>query len=412
MRILHTVESYLPLKHGMSEVVKQISERLVVLGHDVTVATSSCSSRHLNIINGVKIKSFNIKGNFVEGFQGEVESYKSFLLNEQYDIVVNFAAQQWATDICIEILPNIKARKVFVPTGFSELANPAFALYFEKMKIWMKMYDMNVFLSDNYRDINFARNNNISKLTLIPNGAAKDEFLNSNKEFDLRQNLKLPKECKLIIHVGSYTYVKGHEQALNIFLKSKLDNVALVFIGSNFKDGEGRYFAEKLHWYKHLHILKRFIKPGERKELLFFFIKTRIKYLKKVFTISLRRDQLIAAYQQADLFLFPSMIECSPIVLFEAIASKTPFLVTDVGNSKEIIDWTRGGELLPTIIDTNGHSNAIIDQSAQLMKTLLSNTTKLKEMSENGYLNWLNKFTWEEIALQYEKMYVNLKNQI
>jgi hypothetical protein len=42
VRILHTVEFYLPFKHGMSEVVKQISERIIVLVYDVTVATSSC----------------------------------------------------------------------------------------------------------------------------------------------------------------------------------------------------------------------------------------------------------------------------------------------------------------------------------------------------------------------------------
>jgi glycosyltransferase involved in cell wall biosynthesis len=53
---------------------------------------------------------------------------------------------------------------------------------------------------------------------------------------------------------------------------------------------------------------------------------------------SLSRIETLAAYHQADLFLFPSNIECSPLVLFESIASKTPFLTTDVGNAKEIIE--------------------------------------------------------------------------
>ena len=62
----------------------------------------------------------------------------------------------------------------------------------------------------------------------------------------------------------------------------------------------------------------------------------------RILILNIDREETVAFYQTADLFLFPSNIECSPIVLFEAMASKTPFLVTDVGNSKEIISWSEG----------------------------------------------------------------------
>lgn len=39
MKIFHCVESYYPAVGGMQEVVKQLSERLACLGHDVTVVT-------------------------------------------------------------------------------------------------------------------------------------------------------------------------------------------------------------------------------------------------------------------------------------------------------------------------------------------------------------------------------------
>ena len=54
LKILHTVELYSPSVGGMQEVVKQISERLVKKGHDVTVATTKLSNRKSKIINGVK----------------------------------------------------------------------------------------------------------------------------------------------------------------------------------------------------------------------------------------------------------------------------------------------------------------------------------------------------------------------
>ncbi len=46
MRILHTVEFYHPSIRGAQEVVRQFSERLVTLGHDVTVVTTKLPERN------------------------------------------------------------------------------------------------------------------------------------------------------------------------------------------------------------------------------------------------------------------------------------------------------------------------------------------------------------------------------
>ncbi|HHT9147078.1 MAG TPA: glycosyltransferase, partial [Candidatus Wunengus sp. YC61] len=114
------------------------------------------------------------------------------------------------------------------------------------------------------------------------------------------------------------------------------------------------------------------------------------------------------AYKQADLFLFPSKIECSPIVLFEAMASKTPFLTTDVGNAQEIIKWSGSGMILPTSKDKYGYSLAETDKSAALLEKIYNNPIKLKTMAENGYKAWKKRFTWSKIARQYEQIYKRL----
>src|ERR1700722_5065146 len=169
MKILHTVESYYPSVGGMQEVVKQLSERMVKLGHSVTVATKKNNDRTEKVINGVEIKEFDIDGSLVRGITGDISGYKEFLLNSNFDIVTNFAAQQWGTDIALPILDKIKGKKVNVPTGFSALGWKDYEAYYENMKTWMKNYDANVFLSHNYRDINFAIANGISKNFFIPN---------------------------------------------------------------------------------------------------------------------------------------------------------------------------------------------------------------------------------------------------
>jgi L-malate glycosyltransferase len=383
MKILHTVEFYEPSHGGMQEVVKQISERLVHKGHSVTVATSKHSARTFSILNGVTIKEFNISGNLVSGYLGDIAAYQHFLLNSDFDIIVNFAAQQWATDLMLPLLPQIRAKKVSVPTGFSGLQSPRYRQYFEDMKNWMRQYDMNVFHSTTYQDIRFARENWIENISVIPNASSREEFEEIH-DFDVKQILNIPKDQFLIILVGSHDGRKGHAEAIEIFKRARIQNATLVITGS--------IFSRRCYWLcKFKEVLSRF--NNERKTLI-------VK--------SLPRPQIVELYKAADLFLFPTTWECSPLVLFEAMAAKTPFLVTDVGNSQEIIDWTLGGLLLPTRKDKTGLSHPEIKSSAELLEDIVNDKNRRAEMQENGYHAWRNRFTWEKIAEQYEQMYLNL----
>lgn len=369
MKILHTVESYYPEVGGMAEAVKQISEELVCLGHKVTVATGIVSGQRKKIINGVKIIEFD-----------NPPKYQNYLLNSSFDIITNFAAQQWATDLILPILLKIRAKKVFVPTGFSGLYSPIYRNYYKKMKTWMGQYDMNIFLSNSYRDIDFARKNHIKNIKVIPNGASQKEFSRKSK-IDIRSKLNIPINHFLVLNVSSHTGLKGHSDAIRIFNKASIANSILLIIGKHSKIFSGCYPQCQL------------LKSISRKNIL-------IK--------DLTRKQTVAAFKAADIFLFTSRVECSPIVLFESIAAKTPFLTTDVGNAKEIIGWTKGGKILPTRIDKFGYSHALINKSASILKNYYDNRKRLSLMAKTGYRAWLKYFTWEKIAKQYEKIYLSL----
>jgi glycosyltransferase involved in cell wall biosynthesis len=129
---------------------------------------------------------------------------------------------------------------------------------------------------------------------------------------------------------------------------------------------------------------------------------------KKVIFRFFPRDFTVAAYQQANLFLFPSNIECSPIVLFECAAAGLPFLATDVGNSVEIAGWTGGGKILPTDHTDAGFSFANVKESAKVLYHLYLNEQVRKKMSEHSHDIWKRKYTWEKITLQYEELYLSL----
>jgi len=385
MKILHTVESYLPATGGMVKVVQELSERLAQKGHQLTVATSYHPYRNNLIINQVKINQFKITGKAVTGYQTdsqEIKRYEDFLLQSDFDIITNFAAQQWATDLALPILNKIKAKKVFVPTGFSGFYFPQYKHYFTQMKHWMKQYDMNVFLSNNYRDINFARKNGVEKKILIPNGASAEEFL-SIEDIDIRKKLGIPANHFLILLVGAHTGAKGHKEAIEIFKQASILNSTLLIVAHRLNSSCARncYLKQKL-----------------------FKLRFKKGYKQLIIT-SLVRSETINAYRQADLVLFPSRIECSPLVLFEAMASKTPFLVTDVGNSKEIISWSKSGLLLPTTINAQGFSYAQINQSAKFLENIYNDKHQREIMAESGYKAWQKQFTWGKITRQYEKLY-------
>jgi glycosyltransferase involved in cell wall biosynthesis len=387
MKILHAVEFYHPSVGGMQEVVKQLSERLARRGHRVTVATTKLPGRNERVINGVAVEEFSVSGNFVRGLSGDVDSYRRFLLGSDFDIITNFAAQQWATDVMITMLDRIKAKKVFVPTGFSGLYNKKYGDYFRSMAEWMKQYDMNVFLSDSYRDMAFAREHGVERRVVIPNGASEDEFL-GGPDLDIRSILGIPKDQFLILHVGSHTALKGHREAFGIFSRAQIRNVTLLIVANDFGGGCGRECSART--------------------ILFNAWPINRSAGKRVIVAALSRQETIAAYKSADLFLFPSNVECSPLVLFECMASKTPFLTTDVGNAVEIAAWSKAGMILPTALKRNGNAKAVINASAAMLQQVYDSPSLREKMQEHGFKAWQERFTWGKIAAEYETLYRKL----
>ena len=418
MKILHTVESYDPASHGMQQVVKQLSERLYNAGHDVTVATSFDPNRKHLLINGVKIEEFRITGKAVGGYdaeESEIQRYRDFLLNSDFDVIANFAAQQWATDIVLPILDQIKSVKVFVPTGFSELYNAKYNKYFESMKIWIKNYDMNIFLSSDYQDINFARENGVKNIKIIPNGASAEEFI-EDTSINIKKKLGIPQSHLLILHVGSHTGLKGHKEAIQIFKKARIKNTVLLIVGNSTHHGGKLNYLLKFLFKSSANLFSVLsgkiyfpacsiscsIKSTQNK-----FSYDRIFNKKQLLVKNLSRKETVAAYLEADLFLFPSNIECSPLVLFECMASQTPFLTTEVGNAKEIISWTNSGKLLKTV-SLNNYSKADIKSSAKDLEIILSDNKLRESMKMNGFEIFNDKFSWTKISKSYGELYTDL----
>lgn len=386
LNIAHCVESYAPAKGGMPEVVRQLSERMVAAGHTVTVLTSAHPDRSTELLNGVHVRSFSLRGNRVEGLHGDVQPYLAALREGGFDVVVFFAAQQWAFDSVADALTTIPAKKIMVPTGYSQFYNPAYVDYFEQMKTWLHHLDAHVFLSDNYTDINFARAANAKGIHLIPNGAAEEEF-EAPLHIDIRKRFSISPETLLLLHVGSFTGIKGHREAVNLFLRSSVRDAVLLLAGDK----------------------NRFFKRVFERHYRFWYLNfLRLVKRRRIMITELNREDTVAAFRQADLFLFPSNVECSPIVLFESMAAGTPFLASDAGNTQEIIAWSGGGWLLPCTRRPNRWVDVDLAKGVPLLEQVCANRAQLRETGKTGQAAWKAKYTWAHIAQQYLDLYEQL----
>ena len=384
MKILHTVEFYTPSVGGAQEVVRQVSERLAGRGHDVTVATTRLAARSNSAINGVRIEEFDISGNATRGLQGEIGRYHEFLNAGTWDLMLNYAAQQWATDLAFALLDSLPYRKILAPCGFSGLFDPAYASYFARMPDVMRRYDHLIFHSDSYRDIQYARQRGLSHCTVIPNGAAESEFGKTDASF--RGTYGVPDDVPLLLTVGSHTGIKGHALVINAFRRARIGRAVLVIIGNSAGGGKCLLDCRR---------------RARIVELLTFGRK-------KVLLLNPPREDVVAAYHAADLFVFGSNIECSPLVLFEAMASRTPFVTVACGNAEEVAKWSGGGIVIPTEHRADGSAVAMPDTMARAIERLILGPEERRYLGTAGYKAWKQEFSWERIAIRYEELYHTL----
>jgi len=390
LRVLLCCEHYPPSVGGVQEVMRQIAERLVARGVDVTVATGIHNERVADaIINGVRVVSFPISGNMVKGLVGPIHEYQRFLCQGSFEAVLIKAAQQWTFDAAIDVVPLMSARRVFIPCGFSGLHDPRYQSYYELMPGWLRQYDQLVFYASDYQDINFARRHGLTNLRHITNGVDEREFLTLN-ENGIQARIGVPYGDTLLISVGSRISAKGHWEVLEAFRLAKLDGPATLVINGN---SPGHTMLSRL---------RRTVKHAIGGRVPLEWLASRINRLpgKRVLVTNLSRGDLLSLFVAADIFIFGSHIEYSPLVLFEASAAGLPFIATSAGNSLEIANWLSNG----TIVAARSIQTAEVAPCdlAKAIENALEDPEELKAAGVRGRLNIFNKgFYWERIIEDY-----------
>ena len=364
MKILHTVQGYYPDIGGSEELIRRISERLVARGHDVTVFTSFHSDRKFTEFNGVKVRQFPISGNNARGIKGDIALYLSTVRDQDYDIMMNYAAQSWSTDILLPYIRELNGKKLLAPCGYSRLHDRRYKKYFSTLPSYLQYYDMLIYHSTYYQDKLFGDKNSLLKNIVISNFADEQEF--TSRPIDFRTKYKL-QDKRICLCVSNHFRDKGHGFVIDAFLKADVHNSILVIIGNPVTP---------------MNVISDCYYTCRIAEMLH---NNKIMMLTNV-----PRSDVVCAFHAADIFLFGSKIECSPLVIFESMASNTPWISTPVGNVSE----------LPGGIVVNS-----TEDMAKCLAKLMKEDSLRKQISESGYQHWQNKYTLEIISGQYESLY-------
>lgn len=381
MRILHAVEFYAPSVGGAQEVVRQVSTRLAARGHEVTVATTALPARTQDVIDGVRVVGFDCAGNAVRGMRGDLDGYRRFVAASGADVAMVYAAQQWTCDALLPALETIPLPVVLAPCGFSGLHDPAYGGYFAELPGRLERTAHLILHSATYRDARFVQEHGLERWSVIANGAAAEEFDRPAGGF--REQHGIAPDEPLLLTVGSHTGQKGHAAAIEAFRQARIGRATLVVVGNTA------------------------LGTGCLRNCQARALGTRALSLgrKRVLIVDPPRAEVVAAYAAADLFVFASAIECSPLVLFESVAAGTPFLSVPVGNSAEIAGWTGGGEIVAAPSAPDGRVLADPATLARELERLLGDRPRLAALGQAGRAAWQARFTWDAIVDEYERVY-------
>ena len=114
----------------------------------------------------------------------------------------------------------------------------------------------------------------------------------------------------------------------------------------------------------------------------------------------LEREQLLAAYQHADIFIHPSYYEAFGITVAEAFAARTPVIA-------------RNTSAIPFVAPPHTTSLLFNDDSElpETMTTLLSNATLRRTLGEQGHQHVKKNFSWEKSIATLTSLYHELYAQ-
>lgn len=224
-----------------------------------------------------------------------------------------------------------------------------------------------------YRDFIVCRwHINEEKVMVIPAGVNIKKFTLENQDNIYASLLNIQGE-KVILTMARLSQHKGIQYLIKAFKEISLEFPDVILVIA----GDGRY-------RRHLEALTN--KLGCRGRVRF---AGWVDYEKQAQSI----------YALCDIFVLPSPVEGTPLVLLEAMASGKPVIATDTGGVSGIIDDGRNGFIIEPK-DILGLKERIL--------LLLNSGDLRRRIGEAARAKMVERFSWDKIADDMLKIYSDL----
>lgn len=210
----------------------------------------------------------------------------------------------------------------------------------------------------------------VDKVDIVPNGIDPTPF-QALEQVDLgnfRRQYAAPDE-KLVLYVGRIVHEKGVDTLVRSATQvlSAVPQAKFVVAGKGPELQRLRDLVESLHLWEKV-LMAGFISDDERNRL----------------------------YKVADCAVFPSLYEPFGIVALEAMAARTPVVVSEVGGLREVV---RHAETGITIYPNN------VDSCAWGIVHTLQHPRWAQQRVDNAYQEVLTVYNWDTIARQTIQVY-------
>ncbi len=302
MKIAQICPRYFPCIGGVETHVKEISERLVLAGHEVEVITTDPTGKlnKRDTINGVKVTRFR---SFAPGDAYYIAPQIYFYLKKHnYDVI--HAHSYHALPAFFAALGKSEGKFVFTPhyhrsghTPFRNLLHKPYRLF---GKLIFSRADTVICVSEYEKKLLEDDFEVAGKIVKIPNGINIEEFKH------LSRQQKKDGE-KILLYVGRLEEYKGVQYIIQAL--PELQNFRLRVVGKGPYEEELRNMAERLG------------------------VTGRVEWLK-----DLSRKELLECYASADVFLMLSSHEAYGITVAEALAAGTQCVVAKGSALEEFVD--------------------------------------------------------------------------
>lgn len=318
MKILHVTNYFKPSWEagGVTKVAYEISKNLVNQGHEVTVYTTDGFKSRLKITKNEPIdidrintyyfwnvSSFLSKNNITTPYylpfiaRKKIKNFDIIHIHEHRTllaIIVHYYAKKYNVPYIVQAhgsLPNTfgkqTQKKIFDAIWGNNILKDA-----------SKLIAVSNIEVDQYLQMNVPA----EKVIVIPNGIDLDSFMELPKKGTFRKKHNINQK-HMILYLGRLHARKGIDFLIRSFaeLLTEMDNIILVLAGPD--DG-------------HLNKAKSLVEE--------LSLNDKVK-----FTGFISSAEKLEAYTDADVLVYPSVLEIFGLVPFESVTYGTPVIVTD-----------------------------------------------------------------------------------